>query len=152
MVVQTSLFQRELFSRLAPAYKTLRKKLVEDSLIGVISLPAGVFQPYSGVKTSNLIIDKELNQKSGSIFFAKIENDRFSLGVHRTVISKNNLPSLMMSISEHLNGNLKNSLDMKLKQEIAQDGLFSLSYSKKISQGLDSDFPLGRVVIKVASV
>jgi len=114
------------------AYKTLRKKLVEDSLIGVISLPAGVFQPYSGVKTSNLIIDKELNQKSGSIFFAKIENDRFSLGVHRTVISKNNLPSLMMSISEHLNGNLKNSLDMKLKQEIAQDGLFSLSYSKKI--------------------
>mgnify|MGYP001251577713 CR=1 FL=1 len=31
------------------AYKTLRKKLVEDCLIGVISLPAGVFQPYSGV-------------------------------------------------------------------------------------------------------
>ena len=46
------------------AYKTLRKKLVEDCLIGVISLFAGVFQPYSGVKTSILILDKELNQKS----------------------------------------------------------------------------------------
>ena len=54
------------------AYKSLRKKLVEDSLIGVVSLPAGVFQPYSGVKTSILILDKELNQNSDSVFFAKV--------------------------------------------------------------------------------
>jgi type I restriction-modification system DNA methylase subunit len=68
------------------AYKTLRKKLVEDCLVGVISLPAGVFQPYSGVKTSILILDKELNQKSDNIFFAKIENDGFSLGAQRTAM------------------------------------------------------------------
>jgi type I restriction enzyme M protein len=43
------------------AYKELRKKLVENGLIGVISLPAGVFNPYSGVKTSILIIDKTNN-------------------------------------------------------------------------------------------
>ena len=43
------------------AYKTLRKRLVESSLVGVISLPAGVFNPYSGVKTSILILDKEHN-------------------------------------------------------------------------------------------
>ena len=37
------------------AYKALRKMLVEnDYLVGVISLPAGVFNPYSGVKTSIL--------------------------------------------------------------------------------------------------
>ena len=41
----------------------LRKKLIETSLIGVISLPAGVFQPYSGVKTSILILDKEKSKK-----------------------------------------------------------------------------------------
>ena len=76
------------------AYKTLRKKLVEDSLVGVISLAAGVFQPYSGVKTSILILDKELNQKSDSIFFAKVENDGFSLGAQRTPISTNDLPEI----------------------------------------------------------
>ena len=31
------------------AYTALRKLLVETSLVAVISLPAGVFQPYSGV-------------------------------------------------------------------------------------------------------
>jgi type I restriction enzyme M protein len=76
------------------AYKTLRKKLVEDCLVGVISLPAGVFQPYSGVKTSILVLDNELNQKSGSIFFAKVENDGFSLGAQRAPISKNDLPEV----------------------------------------------------------
>jgi type I restriction enzyme M protein len=45
------------------AYKELRKQLIEHGLVGVISLPAGGFNPYSGVKTSILILDKELNQK-----------------------------------------------------------------------------------------
>ena len=39
------------------AYRQLRKMLVEDYLVVVISLPAGVFNPYSGVKTSILILD-----------------------------------------------------------------------------------------------
>jgi type I restriction enzyme M protein len=34
------------------AYKQLRKMLVEKYLYAVTSLPAGVFNPYSGVKTS----------------------------------------------------------------------------------------------------
>jgi len=34
------------------AYKKLRKMLIENSLYAVVSLPAGVFNPYSGVKTS----------------------------------------------------------------------------------------------------
>jgi type I restriction enzyme M protein len=39
------------------AYKALRKMLVENSLVAVVSLPAGVFNPYAGVKTSILILD-----------------------------------------------------------------------------------------------
>lgn len=46
------------------AYRALRKNLVESGLIGVISLPAGVFQPYSGVKTSILILDKKKSRES----------------------------------------------------------------------------------------
>ncbi len=74
------------------AYKQLRKMLVQDSLIAVISLPAGVFQPYSGVKTSVLILDKRLSKKSNHILFLKIENDGFDLGAQRREIDKNDLP------------------------------------------------------------
>ncbi len=42
------------------AYTQLRKMLVEEYLVAVVSLPAGVFNPYSGVKTSILILDKSL--------------------------------------------------------------------------------------------
>jgi type I restriction enzyme M protein len=74
------------------AYKQLRKLLVENSLIGVISLPAGVFQPYSGVKTSILILDKQLAKKTDSILFLKIDNDGFELGAQRREHDKNDLP------------------------------------------------------------
>ena len=39
------------------AYVKLRRFLVEDSLVAVVSLPAGCFKPYSGVKTSILFLD-----------------------------------------------------------------------------------------------
>lgn len=39
------------------AYKALRKMLVENYLYAVVSLPAGVFNPYSGVKTSILLMN-----------------------------------------------------------------------------------------------
>jgi type I restriction enzyme M protein len=74
------------------AYKQLRKLLVEDSLIAVISLPAGCFNPYSGVKTSILMLDKNLAKKSDQILFIKINNDGYDLGAQRREIDKNDLP------------------------------------------------------------
>jgi len=80
------------------AYKQLRKKLVETSLIGVISLPAGVFQPYSGVKTSILILDKKKNKKNNEIFFIDIKNDGFDLTANRKKIKENDLPNIIQLI------------------------------------------------------
>lgn len=80
------------------AYKQLRKMLVQDSLIAVISLPAGVFQPYSGVKTSVLILDKRMAKKSQHILFLKIENDGFDLGAQRREIDKNDLPLALQTL------------------------------------------------------
>jgi type I restriction enzyme M protein len=86
------------------AYKSLRKSLVEKYLVGVISLPSGVFNPYSGVKTSILILDKELSQKTDKIFFGKVENDGFDLGSQRREIEKNDLPILTKEVTEYLDG------------------------------------------------
>ena len=80
------------------AYTQLRKLLVEQYLVAVISLPAGVFQPYSGVKTSILILDKSLAKHSDSIAFFKVDNDGYGLGAQRRAIDKNDLPAAAAAI------------------------------------------------------
>lgn len=84
------------------AYTQLRKLLVEDYLVAVISLPAGVFNPYSGVKTSILILDKALAKQTNTIAFFKIENDGFGLGAQRRPIDKDDLPQARGEIAEYL--------------------------------------------------
>ena len=84
------------------AYKDLRKMLVENSLVAVISLPAGCFNPYSGVKTSILILDKSLARQSDSIAFFKVENDGFGLGAQRRAIEKNDLPQVQAELAAYL--------------------------------------------------
>ncbi len=78
------------------AYVELRKKLVENGLSGVISLPSGVFNPYSGVKTSILIIDK--HKQNNEIYFAQVNSDGFDLGAQRQPLNTNDLPELLDEI------------------------------------------------------
>ena len=84
------------------AHKQLRKMLVEEFLVAVVSLPAGVFNPYSGVKTSILILDKVLAKKTDHIAFFKVENDGFDLGAQRRPIDKNDLPQVAEELCEYL--------------------------------------------------
>jgi len=116
------------------AYKALRKFLVEDSLVAVISLPAGVFNPYSGVKTSILILDKGLARQSDSIAFFKVENDGYDLGAQRRTIDKNDLPKLTQEIHGYLErlcsgkkGAEKDSSHLVSKAKIAASGEYNLS-------------------------
>jgi type I restriction enzyme M protein len=84
------------------AYKDLRKMLVENSLVAVISLPAGCFNPYSGVKTSILLLDKSLARQSDTIAFFKVENDGYDLGAQRRPIKKNDLPKVQEELESYL--------------------------------------------------
>ena len=84
------------------AYKVLRKMLVENSLVAVVSLPAGCFNPYSGVKTSILLLDKALARQSDTIAFFKVENDGFGLGAQRRAIEKNDLPQVQAELAAYL--------------------------------------------------
>ena len=88
------------------AYKALRKMLVENALVAVVSLPAGCFNPYSGVKTSVLILDKTLAKAADTIAFFKVENDGFGLGAQRRAIDKNDLPQVLAGLKEfiHMDG------------------------------------------------
>lgn len=85
----------------ANAYKNLRKMLVEENyLYAVISLPAGVFNPYSGVKTSVLLFDKALARRTDKILFVKMNNDGFDLGAQRRPIEKNDIPEIVKIVKK----------------------------------------------------
>jgi len=80
------------------AYKQLRKSLVNDGLYAVVSLPSGVFAPYSGVKTSILLFNNELAKLSKEILFVKVENDGYDLGATKRPINKNDLPQALQEL------------------------------------------------------
>ncbi|HLO97169.1 MAG TPA: N-6 DNA methylase, partial [Fimbriimonas sp.] len=118
------------------AYTQLRKMLVDSSLVAVISLPAGCFNPYSGVKTSILILDKSLAKKAQSIAFFKVENDGFGLGAQRRPIDKNDLPQVRAELAAYLhalrNGQPVDELQLNYglivaKEKIAANDDYNLS-------------------------
>jgi len=84
------------------AYSKLRKFLVEDSLLAVVSLPAGVFQPYSPTKTSILFLDKMGSRACDKILFLQVTADGFDLGSRRTPIEINDLPAASEILIEWL--------------------------------------------------
>ena len=87
------------------AYKNLRRLLVDDGyLYGVISLPAGVFNPYSGVKTSILMIDRTLAKDKDSILFVKLNNDGFDLGAQRREIKGSEIPDVINIFKDYKKG------------------------------------------------
>ena len=134
------------------AYKQLRKMLVENSLVAVISLPAGVFQPYSGVKTSIIILDKSLAKQSQYIGFFKVENDGFGLGAQRRPIEKNDLPQVTEELGLFLQA-LENKDDVDqlelstsqvvLKEMVAEAGEYNLSGERyRDNKKCNHKFPL----------
>jgi type I restriction enzyme M protein len=77
-------------------YVTLRNWLIyEAGLWAVVSLPAHIFQPYSGVKTSILFIDRAIARKRKEVLLVNIENDGFSLNTNRNPIKENDLPEAL---------------------------------------------------------
>ena len=80
------------------AYRELRRMLVDGFLWAVVSLPAGVFNPYSGVKTSILFLDRARAKQNDEVLFVKVENDGFGLGAQRREIELNDLPEALKII------------------------------------------------------
>ena len=111
------------------AYKALRKNLVENGLYAVVSLPGGVFQPYSGVKTSILLFDNELSKQKSEIAFIKISADGYDLGATKREISQNDLPLALKSLKAWANGkSIENTIFAIVdKEEIAEKGDYNLS-------------------------
>ena len=77
------------------AHKELRRQLIENNRVeAVLSLPGGVFQPYSGVKTSVLLFRK--GGKTDNVLFLHADNDGYKLDAnHDVAVEADDLPSLI---------------------------------------------------------
>jgi len=82
------------------AHKELRRQLVENNRVeAIMSLPGGVFQPYSGVKTSVVFFRK--GGKTENVLFLHADNDGYKLDAnHDTPIEKDDIPSLVAAFRE----------------------------------------------------
>jgi type I restriction enzyme M protein len=120
------------------AYKALRRNLVEKGLYAVVSLPGGVFQPYSGVKTSILLIDNEVAKQKTEIAFVKISADGFELSNTRRPISANDLPNALEFLSNWVEGQSEESqlINLVSREEIVSNGDYNLS-SERYKTGKD---------------
>jgi type I restriction enzyme M protein len=77
------------------AHKELRRALLQNNRVeAVLSLPGGVFQPYSGVKTSVLVLGK--GKRTERVMFLHADADGFKLDAnHDQPIQADDLPSLI---------------------------------------------------------
>jgi type I restriction enzyme M protein len=137
------------------AYKELRRMLVDNSLVAVVSLPAGCFNPYSGVKTSILILDKSLARQSDTIAFFKVENDGFGLGAQRRAFDKNDLPQVQTELAAYLQAlrakastesilALTSTAQIVPKEKIAANGDYNLS-GERYREGIEKITTFPRV-------
>jgi type I restriction enzyme M protein len=88
----------------------LRRKLLEDfEFLAVVSLPAGVFKPYAGVKTAIIVFRRPASEKAKhtdpKVWFYEVKNDgydpeRIVGGGRLTTASKNDLPRLIKQWDE----------------------------------------------------
>jgi len=93
------------------AHKELRRILVEDQkLDAVVSLPSGVFKPYSGVSTAILVFTKTNSGGTDFVWFYDVEADGWSLDDKRTpllpVDKLGPVPRTVLTEDEHTKNNL----------------------------------------------
>lgn len=78
------------------AHQSLRKELIENhKLQAVISMPSGVFKPYSGVSTAVLVFTKTGAGGTDKVWFYDMKADGFSLDDKRNPVVENDIPDIL---------------------------------------------------------
>ena len=77
-------------------YKSIRKELVDKQrLQAVISMPSGVFLPYSNVSTAILVFTKTNAGGTDKVWFYDMKADGFTLDGKRNEVSDNDIPDVI---------------------------------------------------------
>ena len=78
------------------AHKSIRKEIIDKhKLNGVISMPSGVFKPYTGVSTAILIFTKTGIGGTDKVWFYDMEADGLSLDDKREEVEENDIEDII---------------------------------------------------------
>ena len=78
------------------AHQAIRKELVDNQhLKAVISMPSGVFLPYSGVSTAIFIFSKTNAGGTDKVWFYDMKADGYSLDQKRNPVEENDIPDVI---------------------------------------------------------
>lgn len=121
------------------AHKAVREILMTDCILeGVISMPSGVFQPYTGVKTSILLFTKRKWKKGSDkpqkidVWFYGMDSDGYTLDSNRKRLKESPLPKV---IGHWKNRTQENQSDRKLVH-------FSIPFEEIKDNGFELNFNL----------
>jgi type I restriction enzyme M protein len=127
------------------AYQKLRELLIRDYIIGVISLPAGLFLPYTKVKTSILVFDRVLARRGLPVLFSQVRDVGISLDSARAVVQQNDLPIIVRDYEAMRNRTQLSPLSWLVDREILlshRNTLIGLHFKPK---SVSSIFPTARL-------
>lgn len=121
------------------AARSLREMLLSECDVqAVISLPSGVFKPYSGVGTAVLVFKKGGPTKN--VWFYDITADGFSLDDKRTPINKDDIPDILAKWPNREEG--PNSYRVGIEKIRANDWSLAAGRYKPVSaEAVNHDAP-----------
>jgi len=144
------------------AHIELRQKLVEDyELLAVISLPAGVFKPYAGVKTGILLFRKPMDATKGEsgkrkaekktdrkVWFYQINNDgydpdKITGGGRPETPEKNELPEMLRQWKAYKDSGFKKPPGTEAGALLPPGTAEAKCWWAKISTIAENDYNLG---------
>ncbi|MGB5919105.1 N-6 DNA methylase [Arcobacter sp.] len=124
-----------LFGSSKAHIRTREILLKDNKLEAIISLPSGVFKPYTGVKTSILIFtkvkDNSNEYNTDKVWFYELNNDGYTLDDNRRKIKDNPLPTTKKLFRNRSNLEYKDRKSyffVKLSEII--DNKLDLSYNR----------------------
>lgn len=114
-------------------HKSIRKEIIDKHCLeAVISMPSGVFQPYSGVSTAILIFTKTNAGGTDKVWFYDMKADGYSLDQKRNEVAENDIPDVVArfhNLEAEANRSRKDQSFLVPVDEIREKG-YDLSMNK----------------------
>ena len=120
-------------------HKAIRKELIDNQrLQAVISMPSGVFQPYSGVSTAILVFTKTNAGGTDKVWFYDMKADGYTLDQKRTECKENDIPDIVARwknlAAEESRTRKEQSFFVPVEEIVANDYDLSINKYKEVEK------------------